>query len=176
MRGAFDLIRRSGSAPDKIAWERLVCHRVISCSVKHSTSLCVFMYFYSRLESRPMDSQPEPKKTYLTADGARRLREELDNLKSVKRLELAERLRFAIKQGDLSENADYTAAKEEQGFLEGRILDLERTLRDIVILDESANVPGIVRLGSMVTVVEQGFSDRETFHLVGIAEADPTQG
>jgi transcription elongation factor GreA len=123
-----------------------------------------------------MDSQPEPKKTYLTADGARRLREELDNLKSVKRLELAERLRFAIKQGDLSENADYTAAKEEQGFLEGRILDLERTLRDIVILDESANVPGIVRLGSMVTVVEQGFSDRETFHLVGIAEADPTKG
>lgn len=123
-----------------------------------------------------MDSQSEPKKTYLTAEGARKLREELDYLKNVKRLELAERLRFAIKQGDLSENADYAAAKEEQGFLEGRILDLERTLRDIVILDESASVLGVVRLGSKITVVEQGFTDRETFHLVGKAEADPTQG
>ena len=123
-----------------------------------------------------MDSQPESKKTYLTAEGARRLREELDLLKNVKRPELAERLRFAIKQGDLSENADYAAAKEEQGFLEGRILDLERTLRDIVILDESAAVAGVVRLGSKITVIEQGFSDRETFQLVGKAEADPTQG
>jgi transcription elongation factor GreA len=123
-----------------------------------------------------MDSQQEPKKTYLTAEGARRLREELDNLKNVKRPELAERLRFAIKQGDLSENADYAAAKEEQGFLEGRILDLERTLRDIVILDESNQDPGVARLGSKVTVIEQGFSDRETFQLVGRAEADPAQG
>jgi transcription elongation factor GreA len=123
-----------------------------------------------------MDSQQEPKKTYLTAEGARRLHEELDNLKNVKRPELAERLRFAIKQGDLSENADYAAAKEEQGFLEGRILELERTLRDIVILDESNVAPGIARLGSKVTVIEQGFSDRETFQLVGRAEADPAQG
>jgi len=123
-----------------------------------------------------MDSQHEPRKTYLTAEGARKLREELDNLKNVKRPELAERLRFAIKQGDLSENADYAAAKEEQGFLEGRILELERTLRDIVILDESNQDPGVAKLGSRVTVIEQGFSDRETFQLVGRAEADPAQG
>ncbi len=123
-----------------------------------------------------MDSQPRPNKTYLTAEGARKLREELDYLKSVKRLELAERLRFAIKQGDLSENADYAAAKEEQGFLEGRILELERTLRDIEILDESDAAPELARLGTRVTVIEQGFSDRETFQLVGKAEADPAQG
>jgi transcription elongation factor GreA len=123
-----------------------------------------------------MDSQAGPKKTYLTATGAQKLREELDNLKSVKRLELAERLRFAIKQGDLSENADYHAAKEEQGFLEGRILELERTLRDIVILDESNSIAGVIRLGSRVTVVEQGYPDHEQFQLVGRAEADPAKG
>ena len=123
-----------------------------------------------------MDSQPGSKQTYLTAEGARKLREELDYLRNVKRRELAERLSFAIKQGDLSENADYAAAKEEQSFLEGRILELERTLRDIVILDESNSVAGVVRLGSKVTVVEQGFTDRETFQLVGRAEADPAQG
>jgi transcription elongation factor GreA len=123
-----------------------------------------------------MDSQSGPKKTYLTAEGARKLREELDNLRTVKRQDLAERLRFAIKQGDLSENADYAAAKEEQSFLEGRILELERTLHDIVILDESNTVAGVVRLGSKVTVMEQGYPDQETFQLVGRAEADPAQG
>jgi transcription elongation factor GreA len=123
-----------------------------------------------------MDSQPGSKKSYLTAEGERKLRDELDNLKNVKRLELAERLRFAIKQGDLSENADYHAAKEEQSFLEGRILELERTLRDIVILDESNSVAGIIRLGSRVTVVEQGYPDNELFQLVGKAEADPAKG
>ncbi len=123
-----------------------------------------------------MDLQPGTNKSYLTAEGARKLREELLYLKDVKRPELAERLRFAIKQGDLSENADYAAAKEEQGFLEGRILELERTLRDIVILNESDTTPDIARLGNRVTVIEQGLSDRETFQLVGRAEADPAQG
>ncbi len=123
-----------------------------------------------------MDSQTGPKKNYLTAEGARKLREELDNLRTVKRLELAERLNFAIKQGDLSENADYHAAKEDQSFLEGRILELERTLRDIEIVDESRSGAGGIRLGSRIVVVEEGFSDRETFQLVGRAEADPSMG
>jgi transcription elongation factor GreA len=129
-----------------------------------------------RLKCKPMDSQAESNKSYLTAEGARKLREELDYLRSVKRPELAQRLNFAIKQGDLSENADYAAAKEEQSFLEGRILELERTLRDIVILDETSNARGVARLGSKVTVVEQGYPDQETFQLVGRAEADPAQG
>jgi transcription elongation factor GreA len=123
-----------------------------------------------------MDSQPDSNKNYLTADGAQKLRDELAYLRDVKRPELAERLRAAIQQGDLSENADYSAAKEEQGFLEGRILTLERTLSEAVILDESATTQGEVRMGSRVTVVEEGFNDHETFQIVGAAEADPMGG
>lgn len=123
-----------------------------------------------------MEGQQESNKNYLTAEGAQKLRDELAYLRDVKRPDLAERLRAAIQQGDLSENADYTAAKEEQGFLEGRIMALERMLAEVVILDESAPVAGDVRMGSRVTVVEEGFSDQETFQIVGAAEADPMGG
>lgn len=123
-----------------------------------------------------MEGQQESNKTYLTAEGAQKLRDELAYLRDVKRPDLAERLRAAIQQGDLSENADYTAAKEEQGFLEGRIMALERMLAEVIILDESAPVAGDVRIGSRVTVVEEGFSDQETFQIVGAAEADPMGG
>ena len=75
------------------------------------------------------------EKSYLTADGAKKLKLELDQLTGPARENLAKRLRAAIEMGDLSENADYTAAKEEQGFLEGRILELEMTLKDAVIID-----------------------------------------
>ncbi len=122
-----------------------------------------------------MDAQPDSNKTYLTAEGAQKLRDELVFLKDVKRTELAERLRSAIQQGDLSENADYTAAKEEQSFLEGRILALERMLVEVVILDESKTM-GEVRMGGRVTVVEEGSDDKETFQIVGPAEADPMGG
>lgn len=123
-----------------------------------------------------MELKDSNKGSYLTAAGARKLQDELEHLRTTKRTELAGRLHFAIKQGDLSENADYTAAKEEQAFLEGRILELERTLKDIVILDESEETTGVVRLGAKITLVEQGFSDRETFQLVGKVEADPAAG
>ncbi len=119
----------------------------------------------------------DPNKTYLTAEAAQRLRDELINLRDVRRLELADRLRDAIQQGDLSENADYTAAKEEQGFLEGRIQKLERMLAEVVILDESSSAKqGSVRLGSRVVVREDGVTDIESFQIVGPAEADPTSG
>ncbi len=115
-------------------------------------------------------------KTYLTAEGAQKLRDELKLLMEVRKPELAERLRAAIQQGDLSENADYTAAKEEQSFLEGRILALERMLSAMVLIDESGDVTGDVRLGNRVTVQEEGFTDNETFQIVGAAEADPVAG
>jgi transcription elongation factor GreA len=117
-------------------------------------------------------------KTYLTADGAQKLRDELKHLLEVKKPELAERLRAAIQQGDLSENADYTAAKEEQSFLEGRILALERMLSEAEIIDEASAAAshGEVRLGSYVTVQEEGFDDKERFQIVGAAEADPVAG
>jgi hypothetical protein len=74
--------------------------------------------------------------SYLTPEGANRLRKELEQLKGQGREDLARRLRSAIQQGDLSENADYISAKEEQGFLEGRIQELERILANVIIIDE----------------------------------------
>lgn len=112
--------------------------------------------------------------TYLTPEGKQKLEEELEDLKTTKRWELAERLNFAIKQGDLSENADYIAAKEEQAFLEGRIRTIEGMLRHVTIIEEQTG--GAVRIGSRVTVAEAGFDDPETFSMVGAAEADPTKG
>jgi len=116
-------------------------------------------------------SQP----VYLTAEGVENLRRELDHLTSVKRRALAERLRHAIQQGDLSENANYISAKEEQGFLEGRIQQVEAMLRRAVIIEENGPTDE-VGLGSRVTVVEDGGDGEEVFHLVGPAEADPTNG
>lgn len=115
------------------------------------------------------------KKIYLTPEGREELREELDELVNVKRPALAERLRKAIAQGDLSENADYKTAKEEQSFLEGRIQEIEAMLRNAEIIKET-QYSGEVSLGSHVTVVEEGLERPETFRIVGTAEADPIDG
>jgi len=113
--------------------------------------------------------------TFLTAEGAAKLKAELHELTTVKRTELAARLRDAIKMGDLSENADYIMAKEDQAFLEGRIQDLEALLRTATIIDSHDNVAGVVNMGKTVTVQEKG-EDPETFMLVGAKEADPRAG
>lgn len=112
---------------------------------------------------------------YLTAGGLEDLRREFEHLVNVKRPALADRLHRAIQQGDLSENADYTTAKEEQGFLEGRIQQIEVMLRNATIIEEN-NSSDLVALGSRVAVVEQGFEEAETYRIVGPAEADPTKG
>ena len=112
---------------------------------------------------------------YLTAEGIENLRQELDHLTNVKRPALAKRLRKAIQQGDLSENADYTIAKEEQGFLEGRIQQIEAMLRKATIIQENGPTDEVA-LGSRVTVVEEGAEEPETFRIVGPAEADPVNG
>jgi len=114
------------------------------------------------------------RKLYLTPEGAERLRAELAQLTGPRRKALAERLHHAVRQGDLSENADYIAAKEEQAFLEGRILELETVLREAVII-EGDGPTGVVDLGSEVVVAEDGRSP-ETFVLVGVKEADPRRG
>lgn len=116
-----------------------------------------------------------PQEHYLTSDGARRLKEELKQLIEVERVQLAKRLRAAIQQGDLSENADYTAAKEEQGFLEGRIQELEAILKDAVIIDDLQQESNVVGIGSVVTIQEDG-EPPEIYHLVGSKEADPVSG
>jgi len=116
----------------------------------------------------------QPPDTYLTPEGKEKLKTELDQLINVKRVELAKRLRDAIQQGDLSENADYHSAKEDQAFLEGRILELQETLRRAIII-EGKGASDHVQMGSRVTVQEEG-EDPETFILVGAKEASPREG
>ena len=112
---------------------------------------------------------------YLTAAGAERLRKELAELKGPKRDEIAKRLRSAIQMGDLSENADYHAAKESQAFLEGRIQELEYLLKNAQIIEENGEKRDTVELGARVTVQEDDY-DPEIFYLVGAKEADPRNG
>ena len=112
---------------------------------------------------------------YLTEEGIAKLQQELEELVQVRRPALAERLRKAIQQGDLSENADYISAKEEQGFLEGRIQQLEAMLRNAELIQPEGTTDE-VRMGSHVTVEEEGFGEPELFYLVGPAEADPSAG
>jgi transcription elongation factor GreA len=114
---------------------------------------------------------------YLTAEGAAELRKELDYLIKEKRPALAAQLKEAISQGDLSENADYIDAKEQQGFLEGRIQYLENLLRYATIIDDDSDrkAPAEVALGCEVTIVAED-EPEETYRIVGAAEADPRNG
>ncbi len=110
---------------------------------------------------------------YLTQEGAAKLQTELEELRGPKRNDLAKRLRFAIQQGDLSENADYIAAKEEQAFLEGRIQELEVILRDAIIIEQTESNEK-VEIGSTVLVIEDG-REPETYQIVGVKETNPRQ-
>jgi transcription elongation factor GreA len=121
------------------------------------------------------EASDERARIYLTPEGVRRLREEEGHLVKVKRPALADRLRFAIQQGDLSENADYTTAKEEQGFLEGRIQQIGAILRRAIVVDREEDCDRVA-LGHHVTVVEVGTDYSEVYQIVGFAEADPSGG
>ena len=115
------------------------------------------------------------KPSYLTAEGEARLRAELEQLKGPGREALAKRLRFAIQQGDLSENADYIQAKEEQAFMEGRIQELTQILSNVIIIEENHANHDTVEIGSKVTIQEGNYPE-ETYFLVGPTEADPRNG
>ena len=110
---------------------------------------------------------------YLTAEGEAKLQAELTELTGPRREELAQRLRSAIQMGDLSENADYHKAKEDQAFLEGRIQELESILRSVVIIEKKLG--DVVDVGTTVTIQEGSF-EPETFYVVGAKEADPRNG
>lgn len=112
--------------------------------------------------------------TYLTKEGAEKLHEELKELKGHKREEIAARLRFAIEQGDISENADYSSAKEDQAFIEGRILQLETMLANVKIIDEMEQEHGVANIGSTV-LIQEGDYEPEEYKIVGTQEADPLQ-
>lgn len=117
-----------------------------------------------------MDERP----VLLTKDGLRRLEEELDLLVRVRRTEVAERIRQARDFGDISENAEYTEAKNEQSLVEGRIQMLEAMIRNAVLIEDEPREAGVVAVGAAVTVEDE--DGDETYSIVGAAEADPLRG
>ncbi len=114
------------------------------------------------------------KETILTAEGLKKLENELENLRSVRRHEVAERLKLAISYGDISENSEYDDAKSEQAFIEGRILELEQMINTATIIDGKASKKkNVVYLGSTVVVKDMETKEEETYTIVGTTEADP---
>ena len=112
------------------------------------------------------------KKIMLTQDGYDKLVEKLDYMKSVRRIEISERLKAAIALGDLSENSEYDDAKNEQGRLESEISELEAKLRNSEIIKSAVNT-GKVVIGSTVTVRDVELNEVQTYMIVGSTEADP---
>lgn len=115
------------------------------------------------------------KPIFLTPEGRAKLETELENLRTVRRAQVAQRIHAAKEEGDVMENSAYDEAKNEQAFVEGRILTLEQMLKNAVMID-ATRAADTVGLGSYVTVVERGGGDDELFYIVGSAEADPTRG
>ena len=113
---------------------------------------------------------------YLTEDGLQNVKEELEYLTTTRRPEVAKMISEAIKEGDLSENAGYDEAKTAQGFLEGRIRDLETILKRVQIIKEGEAAKNIVSMGRTVILREVGTEFDETYTIVGSLEADPLNG
>ena len=112
--------------------------------------------------------------TYLTKNGLKKLEDELSHLTTVRRAEVAERLHQAKDDGDLIENAEYEAAKNEQSFVEGRIVTIQTMLSKATVIKKGKN-DGVAKIGSTV-IVQENNSDKESFVIVGAAEADPSEG
>ncbi|WP_313126286.1 transcription elongation factor GreA [Proteiniclasticum ruminis] len=115
----------------------------------------------------------EAKKFIMTYEGVKKLESELEYLKTVKRKEITEKIKVALGYGDLSENSEYDEAKNEQAFVEGKIVQLENTLRNASIIDENDISSDVVGIGSRVTVYDYDFEEEVTYSIVGSTEADP---
>jgi len=115
------------------------------------------------------------KEVMLTRAGLARLEDELDNLRTVKRKEVAERIKQAIEFGDISENSEYEDAKNEQAFIEGRIITIEKMLRNAKVIEDDEREAGVVSIGSTVTLKDIEFDEVIEYKIVGSAEADPLQ-
>lgn len=116
------------------------------------------------------------KSYYMTQEGKEKLEEELHYLKTERRQEVVERIKIARDFGDLSENSEYDSAKEEQAFVETRIVQLEKMIRNAVIIENDQENSNIVTLGNSVTFQELPDGEKETYTIVGSAEADPFEG
>jgi len=115
------------------------------------------------------------KPIFLTPEGRAKLEAELENLKTVRRTQVAEAIHSAKEEGDIMENSAYDEAKNEQAFVEGRIMTIEQMLKNAVMIDET-RASGVVGIGSIVSVVERGDREDEEYQIVGSAEADPMKG
>jgi transcription elongation factor GreA len=115
------------------------------------------------------------KQVILTYEGVRKLEEELEYLKTVKRKEVTQKIKTALSFGDLSENSEYDEAKNEQAFVEGRIANLENMLKSAKVIDEEDITTDTVNVGATVKVKDLEFDDEIEYTIVGSAEADPSQ-
>lgn len=115
------------------------------------------------------------KEVILTVDGLSKLEKKLEILKTVRRREVAERIRQALELGDISENSEYEDAKNEQGFIEGQILEIEKILRNAKVIDDQDVNSDIVGIGSKVTLIDVNNKTEVEYMIVGSAEADPSQ-
>ncbi|RXT09034.1 transcription elongation factor GreA [Ammoniphilus sp. CFH 90114] len=113
------------------------------------------------------------KEVFLTPEGLKNLEEELEHLKSVKRREVAERIKEAISYGDLSENSEYEESKNEQAFIEGRIITLEKMLRNARVISQEDLDQGVVNVGTTVKLKDLEYGDVVDYTIVGSAESDP---
>src|SRR5215469_14012379 len=123
-----------------------------------------------RIAGFVMDERP----VLLTTEGLRQLEVELDQLVQVRRAEIAERIRHARDFGDISENAEYTEAKNEQSLVEGRIQTLQGMIRNAAVIEEEPREQGVVSVGAVVEVSSE--EGAETYTIVGAVEADPLRG
>jgi len=115
------------------------------------------------------------KQFILTAEGLKKIELKFDHLKSVRRREVAERIKQAIEFGDISENSEYEDAKNEQAFIEGEIITLEKMLRNSKLIDEDHIVTDVVSIGAIVVLKDLEFGDKLEYAIVGSAEADPAE-
>ena len=116
------------------------------------------------------------KQVVLTEDGLKRLEDELEELKTIKRKEVAEKIKVALSFGDLSENSEYDEAKNEQAMVEARIVQVEAILKNVKVLESDDLGTDVVGLGSKVKIRDVEFDEIMEYHLVGSTEADPMNG
>ncbi len=115
------------------------------------------------------------KEVFMTEEGLKKHEAELEELKSVKRREVSEKIKVALGYGDLSENSEYDEAKNEQAMVEARIAELEDMLQNVKIIDESVISPDVVHLGTRLVVLDPVFDEEVTYQIVGSKEANPME-
>lgn len=115
------------------------------------------------------------EQTYITKEGLEKLKQELNDLVTIKRREVVRKIEEAKEYGDLSENAEYHAAKDEQAFIEGRIMELTNLINNAVIIEETKS-NGVVTVGSRIRIEDEEKAVAKEYKIVGSEEANPTEG